>query len=95
MMNVTEHKMARLKNVMVDLQNEIYRAELTLEQIAVKYDVPMDWVDTAFAEVLEQAYEDRDMGDIFLNEGYEEDECLVEWDATDTTYEQEAGSRYR
>jgi hypothetical protein len=51
--------MARMKNVMVDLQNEIYRAELTLEQIAVKYDVPMDWVDTAFAEVLEQEYEDE------------------------------------
>lgn len=70
--------MARLKNVMVDLQNEIYKAELTLEQIAVKYDVPMDWVDTAFAEVLEQQYEDdsywgvdSDMGDVFLNEAYE------------------------
>jgi hypothetical protein len=70
--------MARLKNVMVELQNEIYRAELTLEQIAVKYDVPMDWVDTAFAEVLEQQYEDdsywgvdSDMGDVFLNEAYE------------------------
>ncbi|NBQ80354.1 MAG: hypothetical protein EBT99_17430 [Betaproteobacteria bacterium] len=66
--------MARLKDVMVELQNEIYRAELTLEQIAVKYDVPMDWVDTAFAEVLEQAYEDYDMGDVFLNEFVEEDE---------------------
>ena len=66
--------MARLKDVMVELQNEIYRAELTLEQIAVKYDVPMDWVDTAFAEVLEQEYADRDMGDIFLNEFVEEDE---------------------
>ena len=71
--------MARLKNVMVELQNEIYKAELTLEQIAVKYDVPMDWVDTAFAEVLEQQYEDdsywgvdSDMGDVFLNEGYED-----------------------
>jgi len=66
--------MARLKDIMVELQNEIYRAELTLEQIAVKYDVPMDWVDTAFAEVLEQEYADRDMGDIFLNEFVEEDE---------------------
>jgi len=66
--------MARLKDVMVELQNEIYRAELTLEQIAVKYDVPMDWVDTAFAEVLEQEYADRDMGDVFLNEFVEEDE---------------------
>ena len=71
--------MARLKNVMVELQNEIYRAELTLEQIAVKYDVPMDWVDSAFAEVLEQQYEDdsywgvdSDMGDVFLNEAYED-----------------------
>ena len=66
--------MARLKDVMVELQNEIYRAELTLEQIAVKYDVPMDWVDTAFAEVLEQERQDYDMGDIFLNEFVEEDE---------------------
>ena len=71
--------MARLKNIMVELQNEIYRAELSLEQIAVKYDVPMDWVDTAFAEVLEQQYEDdsywgvdSDMGDVFLNEAYED-----------------------
>ncbi|NDA56977.1 MAG: hypothetical protein EBX61_11990, partial [Betaproteobacteria bacterium] len=60
-----ERKMARLKDIMVELQNEIYRAELTLEQIAVKYDVPMDWVDTAFAEVLEQEYADYDMGDVF------------------------------
>jgi len=66
--------MARLKDVMVELQNEIYRAELTLEQIAVKYHVPMDWVDTAFAEVLEQERQDYDMGDIFLNEFVEEDE---------------------
>ena len=66
--------MSKIKDVMVELQNEIYRAELTLEQIAVKYDVPMDWVDTAFAEVLEQAYEDYDMGDVFLNEFVEEDE---------------------
>lgn len=87
--------MARLKDVMVELQNEIYRAELTLEQIAVKYDVPMDWVDLALGEVLEQERQDYDMGDIFLNEGYEEDECLVEWDHTDSTYEQEAGSGYR
>ena len=71
--------MARLKNIMVELQNEIYRAELSLEQIAVKYDVPMDWVDTAFAEVLEQQYEDdsywgvdSDTGDVFLNEAYED-----------------------
>jgi len=72
--------MARLKNIMVELQNEIYRAELSLEQIAVKYDVPMDWVDTAFAEVLEQEYEDEsywgvdsDMGDVFLNEFVDEE----------------------
>lgn len=66
--------MAVMKDIMIDLQNEIFRAELSLEQIAKKYDVPMDWVDTAFAEVLEQAYEDYDMGDIFLNEFVDEDE---------------------
>ena len=60
--------MARLKNVMVELQNEIYRAELSLEQIAVKYDVPMDWVDTAFAEVVEQEYMSGD----FWSDDYDE-----------------------
>ena len=61
-----------MKDLMIDLQNEIYRGELTPKQIAVKYDVPMDWVGTAFAEVLEQEYADYDMGDVFLNEAYED-----------------------
>jgi len=64
--------MARLKDIMIVLQEEIYKGDLTLEQIAVKYDVPMDWVDTAFDEVVQQEYEDRDMGDVFLNEAYED-----------------------
>ena len=65
--------MARLKDIMIVLQEEIYKGDLTLEQIAVKYDVPMDWVDVALAEVLEQMrLEDRDMGDVFLNEAYED-----------------------
>ena len=38
-----------MKDIMIVLQEEINKGELTLEQIAVKYDVPMDWVDTAFA----------------------------------------------
>ena len=67
--------MARMKNIMIDLQNEIHRGEHSLDDIARIYDVPRDWVDLAFDEVLEQyRFEDQDMGDIFLNEGYEEDE---------------------
>jgi len=60
--------MAKMKDVMVELQNEIYKGELTLEQIAVKYNVPMDWVDTAFGEVVEQEYMSGD----FWDDSYDE-----------------------
>jgi len=64
-----------MNDVMIDLQDEIHRGEHSLEEIARIYDVPRSWVDLAFGEVLEQyRLEDMDMGDIFLNEGYEEDE---------------------
>lgn len=44
---------------MVDLQNEILRGVHSLEDIARVYNVPQDWVDLAFGEVLEQiSYEE-------------------------------------
>jgi hypothetical protein len=51
--------MARVKDIMVDLQNEILRGVHSIEDIARIYNVPRSWVDLAFGEVLEQTrYED-------------------------------------
>ena len=62
-----------MKDLMIDLQEEIIRGEHSLELISREYNVPMQWVEAAFAEVLEQyRLEDRDMGDVFLNEAYED-----------------------
>ena len=46
--------MAKLKNIMVVLQNEIMRGEYSMEEIARIYHVPQLWVDLALGEVLEQ-----------------------------------------
>ena len=62
--------MAKMKDIMIVLQEEINKGELTLEQIAVKYDVPMDWVDTAFGEVVEQEYMSGD----FWDDSYDEED---------------------
>lgn len=52
-------KMASVKNIMVDLQNEILRGVHSFEGIAKIYNVPQSWVDLALGEVLEQIhYED-------------------------------------
>ena len=64
--------MSRMSGLMIELQEEIMRGEHSLELISRKYNVPMQWVDAAYAEVLEQyRLEDMDMGDVFLNEAYE------------------------
>ena len=60
-----------MKDVMVDLQDEIRRGEHSFEDLARIYNVPRDWVDLALGEVLEQdRQDDRDWGDVFLNEDY-------------------------
>ena len=65
--------MSRISGLMIDLQEEIMRGEHSLELISRLYNVPMQWVEAAFAEVLEQyRQEDMDMGDVFLNEAYED-----------------------
>lgn len=66
--------MARMRDLMIDLQDEIRRGEHSLEDLARIYDVPQSWVDLAFGEVLEQERQDSDWGDVFLNEFVEEDE---------------------
>jgi len=54
--------MSKIGNLMIDLQDEIERGELTFRQIAAKYEVPLSWVDEAAAELAEQ-YNDEMDGD--------------------------------
>jgi hypothetical protein len=73
MMNALEHTMARMNDLMIDLQDAIRKGDHSFEDIARIYDVPQHWVDLALGEVLEQERQDYDMGDIFLNEFVEEE----------------------
>ncbi|NDA74032.1 MAG: hypothetical protein EBX69_11525 [Betaproteobacteria bacterium] len=68
------HTMARMNDLMIDLQDAVRKGEHSFEDIARIYDVPQHWVDLALGEVLEQERQDYDMGDVFLNEFVEEDE---------------------
>nr|NDG61726.1 hypothetical protein [Betaproteobacteria bacterium] len=54
MMNATEHTMARMNDLMIDLQDAVRKGEHSFEDIARIYDVPQHWVDLALGEVLEQ-----------------------------------------
>lgn len=65
--------MSRMSDQMIDakLQDEIRRGQHSFEAIARIYNVPRQWVDLALDEVLEQdRLDDRDQGDIFLNDPY-------------------------
>ena len=66
--------MARMNDLMIDLQDAVRKGDHSFEDIARIYDVPQHWVDLALGEVLEQERQDYDMGDVFLNEFVEEDE---------------------
>lgn len=37
-----------MSDLMIELMEEIERGELSLEQIAEKFNVPLDWVDIAY-----------------------------------------------
>jgi hypothetical protein len=39
--------MSKISDLMIDLQEEIESGFLTFEQIAAKYEVPLNWVDEA------------------------------------------------
>ena len=57
--------------MITNLQDEIRRGQHSFEAIARIYNVPRQWVDLALDEVLEQdRLDDRDWGDIFLNDPY-------------------------
>lgn len=42
-----------MSELMIDLMEEIERGELSLEQIASKFNVPLSWVDVAFGDLLQ------------------------------------------
>ena len=42
-----------MSELMIDLMEEIERGELSFEQIAAKFNVPLSWVDVAFGDFLQ------------------------------------------
>ena len=42
-----------MSELMIDLMEEIERGELSLEQIASKFNVPLSWVDMVFGDLLQ------------------------------------------
>jgi hypothetical protein len=49
--------MSRMSDLMIDIQNDINRGELSFHQIADKHLVPFSWVDAAALEMIQQAYD--------------------------------------
>ena len=49
--------MAAIKNVMVDIQNDIIAGILSFKSIAEKHNVPFSWVNMAWDELCEQENE--------------------------------------
>jgi hypothetical protein len=49
--------MSRMSDLMIDIQNDINRGELSFHQIADKHLVPFSWVDAAAMEMIQQAYD--------------------------------------
>lgn len=43
-----------LSDLMIDIQDDIEQGELTYQQIASKYNVPIDWVRSAAVDYVDQ-----------------------------------------
>lgn len=56
MMN-KEMKLSNYQDVMAQLRAEINRGEFNLEEIAKLYDVDMEMVDAAFADIVQEEYD--------------------------------------
>ena len=54
--------MSKMGNLMIDIQDEIERGELSFQQIADRFEVPLSWVDEAARELAEQ-YSQEDYWD--------------------------------
>ena len=58
-----------MRDVIIDIQGDIERGLLTFQQIANKHRVPLDWVDIACGELM-QNYQDQ-INDDWYDEQYE------------------------
>jgi hypothetical protein len=62
--------MSRMSDLMIDIQNDINRGELSFHQIADKHLVPFSWVDAAALEMIQQAYDNDYIVDNDYNDDY-------------------------
>jgi hypothetical protein len=60
-----------MRDVIIGIQEDIERGLLTFQQIANKHRVPLDWVDIACGELM-QNYQDQ-INDNWYDEQYELD----------------------
>ena len=58
-----------MRDVIIGIQEDIERGMLTFQQIANKHRVPLDWVDIACGELMEN-YQDQ-INDDWYDEQYE------------------------
>ena len=58
-----------MRDVIIGIQEDIERGLLTFQQIANKHRVPLDWVDIACGELMQQ-YQDQ-TNDNWYDEQYE------------------------
>ena len=58
-----------MRDVIIGIQEDIERGLLTFQQIANKHRVPLDWVDLACGELMEQ-YQDQ-INDDWYDEQFE------------------------
>ena len=58
-----------MRDVIIGIQEDIERGLLTFQQIANKHRVPLDWVDIACGELMQQ-YQDQ-INDDWYDEQYE------------------------
>ena len=58
-----------MRDVVIGIQEDIERGLLTFQQIANKHRVPLDWVDIACGELMEN-YQDQ-INDNWYDEQYE------------------------
>ena len=58
-----------MRDVIIGIQEDIERGLLTFQQIANKHRVPLDWVDIACGELMEN-YQDQ-INDTWYDEQYE------------------------
>lgn len=44
--------MSAMSDLLIDIQDELEKGELSFDQIATKYEVPVSWVDEAYNQLL-------------------------------------------